>query len=619
MRLRLPIVALTVVCFLDVAFAVMREPNPGDVRIQGVYGDILDRVIECHVKARDVSYLTEVFRQQTERSEKWHTEFWGKFMLAAVPYWQMTGDEKLKRMIDESAGRVIAAQGTDGYVGNYPKDLRCGDGWDVWGMKYTLLGLLHHYKGTGSAASLDAARKLGDFMVANLGPGAARTIGATGNFSGLPSCSALGAVIMLYRATKDSRYLDFAAFIVSEMEKHAGVFLDVEKPVWKRDEGRESTTKTSRLKAYEFMSCMQGLLDYWEETGEGRCLETAVAAGKGILDDEINLAGGASCGERWFHGAVKQHVQYASLQETCVVTTWMRFCERLLSVTGDSRWADALEVSFYNAYLAALKPDCTRFASYTPLNGRRCKGHEQCSMHTACCDANGPRGFVSVLRTALTAEGKTAFCNLYLSGSAAISLPDGGQKVELGVYTHYPLRNAVRIENRTGNSADFTLALRIPAWSSRTSVTVNGESVGMVATGSYLRLTRHWNPGDVVELVLDMTPRTHRLDHAVAFTRGPIALVRDSRFNDGDIGETLRPWAIGKDFKLVLSPVVRHDNAFRMVFAAELELSPSQDAEWPDDNFGHAVRFCDYASGAATWSPASWCRMWFPIERSFCE
>ncbi len=40
---------------------------------------------------------------------------------------------------------MLASQEPSGYIGNYPDSLRCGEGWDVWGMKYTLMGLLHYY------------------------------------------------------------------------------------------------------------------------------------------------------------------------------------------------------------------------------------------------------------------------------------------------------------------------------------------------------------------------------------------------------------------------------------------------------------------------------------------
>jgi len=606
---------VSLACALSVR-AEIKELAYEDVRLKGPYGEILERMIDRQIKGADPTYITKVFRNKTERNWKWSTEFWGKYMHSAVPYWRMTGDAGLREKIDAGVAAVIASQEPGGYIGNYPSEKRCSGGWDVWGMKYTLLGLLYHYEGTRDARSLEAARRLCDFMIANLGPGSAHPIADTGCFAGMPSCSGLEGVVWLYSLTKEKRYLDFAAFIVSEMERRAGLLSQKDVPVWNRDGGEQRNGITSRLKAYEMLSCYQGLIDYAEATGDERCLAAARATGESVLADEVNLAGGASCDERWFRGAVHQHQVYSTLQETCVTTTWMRFCERLWVATADPKWLDALERTFYNAYLAALKPDGSMFASYTPLNGSRFRGHEQCWMHMACCNANGPRGYLAVLRSLMGTEKDTVYLNFYLSGSVRAKVPATGRMAEFDIYTHYPLRNTIRIEYRSPEAADFTLALRIPAWSVGTDVVVNGKTVEAVKPGGYLRLKRTWEPGDEVKVNLDMTVRKHLLDHCIAFTCGPVALVRDSRFADGDVGEGLCR-AVGEDgWWPNFRPVRRPEPSLRMVFSCELPVVPHMHVEFPEDDFPQQVSFCDYASGANSWSPSHWCRLWLPIERS---
>ena len=84
------------------------------------------------------------------------------------------------------------------------------------------------------------------------------------------------------------------------------------------------------------------------------------------------------------------------------------FCEKLLEVTDDPKWADQLERTFYNAYLGAMKPDGSEFAGYTPLTGSRYHGQHHCFMHTDCCTSNGPRGFLCFLKELFRTDGKTA-------------------------------------------------------------------------------------------------------------------------------------------------------------------------------------------------------------------
>ena len=107
--------------------------------------------------------------------------------------------------------------------------------------------------------------------------------------------------------------------------------------------------------------------------------------------------------------------------------------------------------------------------------------------------------------------------------------------------TTYPLMGFVRIRVEPEKPGPFALRLRIPHWSSRTSVKVNGEPVADIVPGRYLALSRAWKPGDTMELELDMTPRFWAGERESAgltsIYRGPILLAYDRRFNAIDAAE----------------------------------------------------------------------------------
>ena len=81
----------------------------------------------------------------------------------------------------------------------------------------------------------------------------------------------------------------------------------------------------------------------------------------------------------------------------------------------------------------------------------------------------------------------------------------------------------------------FTVSFRIPAWSERTDVRVNGKSAGEVAPGRYLELSRNWRKGDIVSLSFDFKARRLAAPHGSnragdgyqAVMWGPIVLARD--------------------------------------------------------------------------------------------
>lgn len=104
-----------------------------DVRLKGYLGERLDAMVRRHVCETDVDYITAPFLEKTETSGGWQTEFWGKWMHSAVPYLERTGSERLRTSVERGIDRILSSQEPCGYIGNYPDELRCGEGWDVWG------------------------------------------------------------------------------------------------------------------------------------------------------------------------------------------------------------------------------------------------------------------------------------------------------------------------------------------------------------------------------------------------------------------------------------------------------------------------------------------------------
>ena len=640
------------------ALAASRDSidNIGETRLKGPLGEKLDRMVAGHVIGTDVDYITAPFLEKTETKGWWQTEFWGKWMHSAVPYSVYTRSAALGASIDHGIDRMLASQEKDGYIGNYPDELRCGEGWDVWGMKYTMMGLLHYYdlakaretvgdkssssrkdvnlhsptqisNSNSSTKALEAAKRLCDYVIAEIGLNGrrGRELWQTGNWSGYASSSILEPVVWLYRRTNDKKYLDFATYIVKGMTEPAkgprlldlalkGVSVaDRNESDYTQDADWAYVCKYGRSKAYEMMSCYQGLLDYVEVKsggvesggveGEGlkNILKAALMTADDIVKEEINLAGGCACSEAWYHGAKKQHLPYLRLHETCVTTTWMRFCEKLLEVTDDPKWADELEKTFYNAYLAAMKMDGTEFAGYTPLSGNRWHGQNHCFMHTDCCTANGPRGFLCFLKELCRNDGKTATFNFYAS-----ALVKG-----FDMYSLYPRANYARIVSHT--EGPLAMRLRIPAWSAKTVVKVNGAAQDGVKPGSYFTMSRNWKLGDIVEITFDMPVVAHVIDHSVAFTRGPVLLARDSRFADGDMTEVFRRGEIADGQRMDgFSAVRTPSDDIWMAFSATLPVGPHHAN--PEGANGLAVMFCDYASAGNLWQPANYYRTWFPIE-----
>jgi DUF1680 family protein len=598
-------------------------------------------MIRNHVAETDAAALAALFADRKHDPERlWHeTEFWGKYMHSAVPLWSYSGDARLGGRIAAGVRELLSHQEPCGYLGNYGEEVRCGMGWDVWGMKYTMMGLMHWYDATGDAEALAAASRLCDYLIGQLGPGgrAGRPLRHSGEYGGLASGSVLEPVVWLHRRTGARRFLDFAAYVVEELTRaadgprlmeQAGVpvaerrfagaipdFFANEGPKWRRASAPHALTK-----AYEMMSCYQGLLEFAEakRMAEGgnageldNLVQAAILTARNIAETEINLAGGAAAGEHWFHGADQQWRHISWQQETCVTTTWMRLCEKLLSLTGDPFWADQIEKTFCNAYLASLNWPADTFAAYTPLVGSRSPGHHHCNMHTNCCNANGPRGWLCVLNRLLTAEGDAVTVNFFMSGRARVVVPALGETAGFKFYTRYPCDGDVEIEYHGSKALRFTLKVRIPAFAEGSAVKVNGEALPPPAAGTYCAISREWCEGDRVELSLPLTVKMHRLHDHVAFTRGPVCLARDSRFGDGDVDDDIRADRIGGGLLSSFTRVKAPDPSMMLAVAAPLPAGSH--TEDPDNGvLPDVVRFTDYASAGNLWTPGNRYRVWLP-------
>ncbi len=142
---------------------------------------------------------------------------------------------------------------------------------------------------------------------------------------------------------------------------------------------------------------------------------------------------------------------------------------------------------------------------------------------------------------------------------------------------------------------------------------MNGQEQQGVAPGAYFTIEREWKLGDIVEIYFDMPVIAHKLEHNIAFTRGPVLLARDSRFGDGDFTEPFRQVQASRmDSMTGFSDVRTPSGDIWMAFSATLPIGSHH--ENPEGRLPSTVFFCDYASAGNTWQRDNYYRTWFPEE-----
>ena len=380
----------------------------------GYVGGKLNDSYQNRILAQDVNRLVEPFRNRTE-DRCWQSEFWGKWFTSAVSAYRYHPEPQLKIKLDQAVAGLLATQSSDGYIGNYTENKQL-EQWDIWGRKYCMLGLLAYYDLTKDKNTLLAIQKLADHLMKELSDKKVLIV-KKGNHHGMAASSVLEPICLLYSRTGDQRYLDFANEIVRQWETPDGPQLisrsgvDVAKRFPKPQNwfGAEQGQK-----AYEMMSCYEGLLELYRLTGKSEYREAVEKTWQNILDTEINIAGSGSGVECWFGGKRLQTMHIDHYQETCVTATWIKLSQQLLRLTGEAKYADAIEQSYYNALLGAMYNDGSDWAKYSPLAGQRQHGGEQCGMGLNCCVASGPRGLFTLPLTAVMGEKDGVSINFFV-------------------------------------------------------------------------------------------------------------------------------------------------------------------------------------------------------------
>jgi len=492
---------------------------PDRVRLSGMLG----ARIEANTYTRlletvDVDRLLEGYRKRPGR-QTWDGEHIGKWIHAASLAWANSGDAKLRAKIVGAVAELVKCQEADGYLGTYLPAKRWTD-WDVWAHKYNLIGLLTWIRLSGDRSSLDCCLRMGDLLCREFGE-SKRDLNTSGQHSGMASGSVLEPMVLLYRFTGDQRYRDFCQYILRDWETATGPHLVATLLTAKH------VDEVGNAKAYEMLSCLNGLLEWYRATGDKELLTAALNAWEDITAKRLYITGAASWGERF-------HDDYdlpntGAVGETCVTVTWEQFNLQLLRLTGQARYAQELERIAYNQLSGAQRPDGRAWGYYVTMKGVK---PYSSSLDGHCCLSSGPRGVALISTAAMTTDGDGVVVNLHEAGRADLRLRDGS-RVAMAIATTYPSDSKVTITIQPEKTATFCVKLRIPTWCPTATLKFGSQTLSTAAgKDGYAVIRRTWQPGDQLSLDLPLTPRVvvgDHLNHGKASIHyGPLVLASDA-------------------------------------------------------------------------------------------
>lgn len=430
-------------------------------------------------------------------------------------------DPALAARVDDLIALIAAAQETDGYLNTYFTFERAAERWtdlavlhELYCAGHLIQAAVAHHRATGGDALLRVATRFADHIDATFGPG--KRPGTSGH----PEIEM--ALVELARTTGESRYLHLAWFFLDQRGQDPAV---VGGEPYRQDHLPVRAQREVVGHAVRALYLYAGMADVYAETGERALWETLTALWDNLQRCKVYVTGGAGARhERESFGDDYELPNERAYAETCAAIAHVMWAWRMLLLTGEGRFADAMETALYNGVLSGLALDGTEYFYVNPLADRGAH-RRQPWYGTACCPPNLARLLASLPGYVATTSPEGVWLHLYATG-AVTALLDGGGSVALVQQSDYPWDGAVTVTVRATPDAEWGLFLRVPAWAEGATVRVNDEAQRTAAAGGYATIRRAWRAGDVVRLSLPMPARLVASHPRVANNRGRVAILR---------------------------------------------------------------------------------------------
>ncbi|WP_329001864.1 glycoside hydrolase family 127 protein [Kribbella sp. NBC_00709] len=419
---------------------------------------------------------------------------------------------------------VAAAQEPDGYLNTHTRlalgGQRYGDlekGHELYCAGHLLQAAVAQVRATGDRTLLDVACRFADHLCKTFGPG--RLEGVDGH----PLIEM--ALVDLYRETGTAAYLELASYFVEARGHGLLTPPGHHGPAYFQDHLPVRQVRTIAGHAVRALYLAAGATDVAVETSDAELLEALQTTWQTMVESQMYLTGGV--GSRWYGEAFGDPFELppdAAYCETCAAIAGVQWSWRLLLATGESKYADLIERTLYNAVISGVSLTGDRFFYVNTLkvradafadDQRSAVGGRQPWFGTACCPPNVMRTLSSLDQLVATSDDDGVQVQLYAPASVAADIPVG--HVGFEVATEYPWHGTVRVRITSAPDEPWTLGLRIPAWADSHRVTINGFEGP---------LRRVWSVGDEVVLELPVAARRTRPDERIDSVRGCVAIER---------------------------------------------------------------------------------------------
>lgn len=399
--------------------------RPGEVTVGGEIGRRIEMTAEKLLRKIDIEKTFFCgFRERKEVPDMWGGfSGWGMALDAIVKAAAHgIGGSEMRLFKEHWVRETIRVQADDGSISMFKGSVGV---WDNHEQAYLIQALCLDHRFFGWKASLAAARKLGDYLIAR----------DTSVNLGLET-----AFVLLFEETGDGRYVDYCRETFAIERDNAAY--DGILPV------------NGTLHVYTFLQRVLAQMQYRRATGRMtsamRLAEDELI--RRVFGDYCSISGSVTGGPVWGEIWTDSQIGLGKWGETCATAYLLRCMVAWMCEEPDVRYADLFERAMYNAFFGAQSSDGLRQRYFIPFDE---KG-EWYERETYCCP-NNLRRMMFELPDAVFFRMADGFAvNLFTSAK----LRTGGLSVDME--TEYPADGRILI-SVTGERAGRML-VRVPGW-----------------------------------------------------------------------------------------------------------------------------------------------------------
>ena len=231
--------------------------------------------------------------------------------------------------------------------------------------------------------------------------------------------------------------------------------------------------------------------------------------------------------------------------ETCNSYNMLKLSRELFKITGDSKYMDFYEGTYYNSILSSQNPETGMTTYFQPMATGYFKVYSSRFDHFWCCTGSGMENFSKLGDTIYMHGDNTLYVNMYQS--SILNWEDKNMKITQN--STIPEGDTTKFTIDGSGAVDFRF--RIPDWKAgNMTVKVNNEKYSYKTVDGYAQVTGDFNNGDVIELTIPEEVKAYSLpdkNTVYGFKYGPIVLSAELGKSNMETGSTGMWVTIPKD------------------------------------------------------------------------